>query len=114
MTEPNIELDEDDLMSLRKQARRAPRKAAGTTVQSRARAERVASRLDARRMPLRGAPSENLVPLNVDVPTEIKATVTKMRSEYGIPIRTFVAEAIRRYARQLEIEMSEEEGRQEK
>jgi len=54
MSQPEIVgVDEDDLMSLRKAARRTPRKAAGATVQSRARSERTPSPLDARRMPLR-------------------------------------------------------------
>jgi hypothetical protein len=111
MSQPEIVgVDEDDLMSLRKAARRAPRKAAGATIQSRARGERTPSPLDARRMPLRGLHQpESMVPLNVDVSTDVKALVNKARSDYGMPIRSFVAEAIRRYARQLEIEMAEEE-----
>jgi len=50
-----------------------------------------------------------MVPLNVDVSADVKALVNKARSDYGMPIRSFVAEAIRRYARQLEIELAEGE-----
>lgn len=97
------EIDMNNLMALKALARNKPRKTAGATVQSRVRGERSAARRDGRRIPIRSE-REVMVPLNVDVPENVKAIVLKARSEYAMPIRHFVAEAILLYARKLEIE----------
>lgn len=83
MTE-EIELDDTDLMTLRKMA---PRQTAGATIESRAKRERSA---------MRKPKQEKEVPLNVDVPPEVKQMVSRARSDHGIPMKKFVADAIRR------------------
>lgn len=37
------------------------------------------------------------VPLNIDVPPDVKQLVVRARAEYGINMKVFVAEAIRHY-----------------
>lgn len=37
------------------------------------------------------------VPLNIDVPPDVKQLVVRARAEYGVPMKAFVAEAIRHY-----------------
>jgi hypothetical protein len=52
--------------------------------------------LDGRRL---GLPSTQgpQVPLNIDVPPEVKQLVARARAEYGINMKVFVADAIRHY-----------------
>ena len=35
--------------------------------------------------------------LNIDVPPDVKQLVIRARAEYGVPMKVFVAEAIRHY-----------------
>jgi hypothetical protein len=44
----------------------------------------------------------------VDVPPETKALVVKASIEFGLPMKTFVAQAIEHYYRALEIEAQSE------
>jgi hypothetical protein len=37
------------------------------------------------------------VPLNIDVPPDVKQLVVRARAEYGVPMKVFVAEAIQHY-----------------
>ena len=95
-----IVIDDNDLAELRKAA---PRKAGGDTVKSRLRAEKPMAKFDGRKQ--RPSKSQAEVPLNVDVAPEIKALVLKARAEFGLPMKAFVAQAIERHFRELEIEM---------
>jgi len=52
--------------------------------------------LDGRRLGMLST-QEPQVPLNVDVPPDVKQLVARARAEYGVPMKVFVAEAIRRY-----------------
>jgi hypothetical protein len=45
----------------------------------------------------RNRPSANEVPLNVDVPPNVKELAVKAAAELGMPIKVFVAKAIEHY-----------------
>jgi hypothetical protein len=99
-----VDIDDDnDLAALRSSA---PRGVGGATVQSRAKREKPRSPTDGRRHRVAG--SERQVPLNVDIPPETKALVVKASIELGLPMKTFVAQAIEHYYRALEIEAQSE------
>jgi hypothetical protein len=95
-------LDDNDLASLRAAGKSVPRKAAGSTVASRSKREKASSPLDGRRLPTT-RPAE--VPLNVDVPPEVKELAVRARADFGLPMKVFVAQAIQRHWRALEIEL---------
>jgi hypothetical protein len=106
MADVKIEVDDQDLSILRRSGRKADaprmpeRKAGGNTVQSRARAEKPRY-MDARRLRPK---AEQQVPLNVDVPPEIKLMAMRAKTEFGLTVKTFVAQAIQHYYRALELE----------
>lgn len=52
--------------------------------------------LDGRRLAMPSA-HEPQVPLNVDVPPDVKQLVARARAEYGVSMKVFVAEAIQHY-----------------
>lgn len=94
-------IDQNDLRSLRKHAKGLGRKASGHTVKSRREAEKPRrSALDGRSQRATGRSAQ----LNTTVRPEIKALVAEARPRWGMPICTFIENAIEQYARQLEIE----------
>jgi hypothetical protein len=52
--------------------------------------------LDGRRLGL-PASHEPQAQLNIDVPPDVKQLVVRARADYGVPMKVFVAEAIRHY-----------------
>jgi hypothetical protein len=53
--------------------------------------------IDGRRQGMPAMTHEPRVPLNVDVPPDVKQLVVRARADYGVPMKVFVAEAIRHY-----------------
>jgi ribosome-binding protein aMBF1 (putative translation factor) len=103
MSDVDVDFDMNDLAALRKAA---PRKTGGNTVKSRAKAEKHVKPTDGRRN--RVSHREPQEPLNVDVAPHVKQMVMQARTNWGMPMKAFVADAIEHYFRHLELQEQSE------